>query len=90
MSSLLPAMKHLERTFQATFIIDDSKNVSTQFSGHLFIFYPSEHIQIDRVPSILNKIPNKVILGQSQRSITTMYMIDSFKGGTLKTILTLQ
>lgn len=38
MSSLLSAIKHLERTFQATFIIDDSKNVSPQFSGHLFIF----------------------------------------------------
>lgn len=38
MSSLLPAIKHLERTFQAAFIIDDSKNVSAQFSGHLFIF----------------------------------------------------
>lgn len=75
MSSLFPAIKHLERTFQATFIIDDSKNVSAQFSGHLFIF------SIDRVPSILDKIPNKVILGQSQRSITTMYMINSFKGG---------
>lgn len=35
---LLPAIKHLERTFQATSIIDDSKNVSAQFSGHLFIF----------------------------------------------------
>lgn len=78
MSSLFPAIKHLERTFQATFIIDDSKNVSAQFSGHLFIF------SIDRVPSILDKIPNKVILGQSQRSITTMYMINSFKGGPWK------
>lgn len=38
MSSLLPAIKHLERTFQAAFIIDDSKNVSAQFSRHLFIF----------------------------------------------------
>lgn len=38
MSSLLPAIKHLERTLQATFIIDDSKNVSAQFSEHLFIF----------------------------------------------------
>lgn len=79
MSSLLPAIKHLERTFQAIFIIDDSKNVSAQFSGHLFS--PSEHFQIDKVPSILDKIPNKVSLGQTQWSITTMYMMNSFKGG---------
>lgn len=50
-------------------------------SVDIYLFSPSEHFQIDRVPSILDKIPNKVILGQSQRSITTMYMINSFKGG---------
>lgn len=30
-------------TFQATFIIDDAKNVSAQFSG--LFFFPSEHFQ---------------------------------------------
>lgn len=47
----------------------------------IYFFTPSEHFQIDRDPSVLDKIPNKVILGQTQRSITTMYMINSSRGG---------
>lgn len=53
-------------------------------SVDIYLFSPSEHFQIDRVPSILDKIPNKVVLGQTQQSITTMYMINSFKGGPWK------
>lgn len=50
-------------------------------SVDIYLYSPSEHFQIDQVPSILDKILNKVILGQTQWSITTMYMINSFNGG---------
>lgn len=50
-------------------------------SVDIYLFSPSEHFQIDRVPSILDQIPNKVILGQAQQSITKMYKIETFKGG---------
>lgn len=83
MSSLLLTIKHLEQTFPETSIINDSKNVSAQFSGHLFIF-SIRTLQIENSPSILDKNPNKVILGQTQRSITTAYMINLFKGGPWK------
>lgn len=53
-------------------------------SSDIYLFSPSEHFQIDKVLSILDKILNKVISGQIQRSITTMYMINSFKGGPWK------
>lgn len=45
-------------------------------SVDIYLFSPSEHFQIDKVPSILDTIPNKVILGQTQWSITPMYMIN--------------
>lgn len=47
-------------------------------SVDIYLFSLSEHFQIDKVPSILDKIPNEVILGRTQCSITTMYMINSF------------
>lgn len=50
-------------------------------SVDIYLFSPSEHFQIDGVPSILDKIPNKVILGRTQQSITTIYILNSFKGG---------
>lgn len=80
MSSLLLTIKHLEQTFPETSIINDSKNVSAQFSGHLFIF-SIRTLQIENSPSILDKNPNKVFVGQTQRSITKAYMINLFKGG---------
>lgn len=79
--SLLPTVKHLERTFQATFIINDSQKVCAQFSGHLFIFT----IRTFSIPLILDKIPNKVILEQLQQSITTMYVTSFIQRRTLET-----
>lgn len=79
MSSLLPAIKHLERTFQANILFMTPKMLVLS-SVDIYLFSPSEHVQIDKVPSILDKIPNKVILGQTQWSITMVYMRYSFKG----------
>lgn len=45
-------------------------------SVDIYLYSPSEHFQIDQVTSILDKISNRVILGQTQWSIATMYMLN--------------
>lgn len=58
-------------------------------SVDIYLYSPSEHFQIDQVPSILDKILNKVILGQTQLYYNNVH--DKFiQWRTLKTIFTLQ
>lgn len=50
-------------------------------SVDIYLYSPSENFQIDPVTLILDKVSNTIILGQTQWSITTMYMMNSLIGG---------
>lgn len=76
LSSLLPAIKHLERALQATFIIDDSQIVQAA----VYFLLPLEHFHSDAAPSISDKIPNRVI-PDTQWSITRVKRMNQFEGG---------
>lgn len=69
---------HLERTFQHLLLM--TRKMLALSTVDIYLFTPSEPFQIDRDPSVLDTIPNQVLLGQTQRSITTMYMINSSRG----------